>query len=63
MSEVNNTKAYPSDIPIECAKTRKCGWQGMESDMKSIPHPTIKIASQLVCPKCGETGYYRREPK
>lgn len=61
MAEVNNTKAYPGDIAIECTKTRKCGWKGMESDMNSVPHKTLKSTMQRVCPKCGCDSYYRRD--
>ncbi len=61
MADVNNTKAYPGDIAIECSKVRKCGWKGMESDMASVPHKTMKGAMQRICPKCGCDSYYRRD--
>lgn len=61
MGEVNNTKAYPSDIAIECSRVRACRWKGMESDLHEIPHKSIKFAMQKICPKCGCTSYYRRE--
>lgn len=65
MPEVNNTPAHPNDKPIECSKTRACGWQGMESDLASKPRikgpkgGALQI-SDRVCPKCGCKTYYMR---
>lgn len=53
MSELT---AYGTAL-IKCAK-RKCGWTGKETDLARKPHPTSKIASQSICPKCGCDGYY-----
>ncbi|WP_124624217.1 hypothetical protein [Burkholderia cenocepacia] len=66
MAEINNTPVNENDIPIECSKTRKCGWKGMHSDL--VDGGPAKGFSgklgitQLVCPKCGNNTYYRREP-
>jgi hypothetical protein len=61
MTEINNAKAYPSDIAIKCTRVRACRWEGMESDMHSVPHKKMKGAQQKVCPKCGCDTYYKRE--
>ena len=59
---VNNTKAHPNDIAIECTKVRKCGWKGMDSDLvDGGPAKGIRGATQRICPKCGCNTYYRRE--
>lgn len=60
---VNNTKASEHDIAIKCSHVRACKWQGMESDMHEVPHKTIRSAFQRVCPKCGCSSYYRRDPE
>ena len=52
-------KEYPKfgTSRIECAN-RKCKWQGLETDMKQVPHPKFKNATQSACPKCGNDSYY-----
>jgi hypothetical protein len=42
--------------PIRCGKT-KCQWKGYETDLTSVPHKTIKTATQSACPSCGCTSY------
>jgi hypothetical protein len=48
--------------PIRCSK-RSCKWKGYETEMKKVPHPTISIATQNVCPSCGCDSYYIMTPR
>lgn len=50
------------DDKIECCRTRKCGWKGLQRDL--IPKPSTKhafrgiSANDMCCPKCGGKNYY-----
>ncbi|WP_296652819.1 hypothetical protein [Paraburkholderia sp.] len=61
--EWNAAAREARDEPIECSKTRKCGWKGMHSDLVSAPHKRFANAQQHVCPCCGCDSYYRREAR
>ncbi len=48
--------------PIRCGKM-KCKWRGYETDLVSVPHKTIKSATQSVCPTCACDSYMHMTEK
>lgn len=58
--------AMPKPPEIECCKTRKCGWQGMWSDLVRVKNEkeSARLGMEIsdnVCPKCGCKEVYRVE--
>jgi predicted nucleic-acid-binding Zn-ribbon protein len=45
-----------TDIYIKCCRCRSKHW---ESERVSVPHKSMLSVSNLVCPKCSATSYYK----
>lgn len=48
--------------PIRCGKM-KCKWRGYETELASVPHKSMKSATQKVCPTCGCDSYMHMTEK
>jgi hypothetical protein len=73
-ADARNDSLISSPVPREkaelsaseiwvCSHTRKCGWVGRSGELKYVPSKDWPRCSVGVCPKCGDSSFYIRQPK